>query len=638
MKIHVGLDAFCASLDLVPVAVVMANPKGTIVHANPMLIGLFDCVKSNILGENIQTFKAQDLDSAQHADREICLREPMTEGSEVTEIRASIKRNGAIFDAEWNSVSIRIQGDPYILTTIHDISAVQSSGRMLTQLIESLDAVAWEANGSTFQFTYISKNVENLLGYPVEHWLHDGSFWKDHVHEDDRSEAVKFCTLHTQNEKNHEFEYRMIAADGRIVWIRDTVNVVRTSSDGLQLRGLFVDITQRKKEAAEKIAMEARLQNTQKMESLAVLAGGIAHDFNNLLVGILGNAGLVLRDLPAESPVISMVETIESAANRAADLTKQLLAYSGKGRFVVKTLDVNLLINEMAHLLETVVSKTAILKLDLAPDLPPITADGTQIRQVVMNLITNASDAIGDKSGVISITSGLVEADANYLGGIYMDQNLKPGPYVFIEVTDTGIGMDETTRAKIFDPFFSTKFTGRGLGLAATLGIVNGHGGTIRVYSEVGRGTAFKILLPAAIDQVATPEDNSNGHRSRAKFDGKVLIVDDDETVCAVLKRILQSCGLEVVAANDGTHGVALFEKDNNQFDIIFLDLTMPHMGGEEAFRRIRSMKSNARVVIMSGYNEQEITTRFVGKGLAAFLQKPFHVEQVIEVVNQIMG
>jgi C4-dicarboxylate-specific signal transduction histidine kinase len=262
-------------------------------------------------------------------------------------------------------------------------------------------------------------------------------------------------------------------------------------------RALQAEIAERKREEEERRLLERQIQHAQKLESLGVLAGGIAHDFNNLLVGILGNAGLALMRLAPDDPTRPTVEAIHASAMRAAELTKQMLAYSGRGKFVVQPVSLTDVVAEMSELLGASITKKAAVEFDFAPDLPPIEADATQIRQVVMNLITNASEAIGEGSGRITLRTGVVRADRALFASTHLDDDLPEGDYAFMEVADTGCGMDEETRAKIFDPFFTTKFMGRGLGLAAVLGIVRGHRGTIRVTSAPGEGTTVSVYLPA---------------------------------------------------------------------------------------------------------------------------------------------
>jgi CheY-like chemotaxis protein len=378
------------------------------------------------------------------------------------------------------------------------------------------------------------------------------------------------------------------------------------------------------------------MQQMQKLESLGVLAGGIAHDFNNLLVAILGNAGLALMELPPESPARQTVLAIETAAQRAAELTRQMLAYSGKGRFVIERLNLSRIVEEMAHLLEVSVSKRAVLKYRFAPDLPAIEGDATQLRQVIMNLITNASDAIGDRSGVISISTGLMHADAAYLKTAYMDDALPEGDYVYLEVADTGLGMDEQTAERIFDPFFTTKFTGRGLGLAAVLGIVRSHRGAIKLYTEPGRGTTFKILFPTAGPAVPTPEEPVEA-ATTAPAVATILVVDDDETVRTVTRRMLEQSGYTVFQAADGAEALAIYRENQGAIDLVLLDMTMPHMDGEETFRELRRIDPRVRVLLTSGYNEQDATERFAGKGLGGFIQKPYRPQELLERIRSIL-
>ncbi len=393
------------------------------------------------------------------------------------------------------------------------------------------------------------------------------------------------------------------------------------------------DISERQQAEAERHELQQQIQHTQKLESLGVLAGGIAHDFNNLLVGMLGNAGLALMDLPDSSPSVGYLQRIETAAQRAADLTNQLLAYSGRGKFIIRPLHLSALVEEMAHLLETVISKKAVLKLNLATDLPAIEGDATQVRQVIMNLITNASDAVENKSGAISITTGRLHADRAYLTETFLDEDLAEGIYAYLEVSDSGIGMDVDTIAKIFDPFFTTKFTGRGLGLAAVLGIVRGHHGALKVYSEPGRGSTFKVLFPAVNKEVLpAPEEPPSAREWRSG--GLVLVVDDEENVRSVAKATLEHAGFEILTANDGVEALEVFKEHEEDIVLVLLDMTMPHMAGDETFRELRRLRSEVCVILSSGFNEQDATNEFSGKGLAGFIQKPYHPSALLDKVR----
>ena len=393
------------------------------------------------------------------------------------------------------------------------------------------------------------------------------------------------------------------------------------------------DISEQKRLSEENKRIEEQMLHSQKLESMGILAGGIAHDFNNILTAIIGNAELAGMNLSPESPALENLQRIEKAAVRASELAKQMLAYSGKGKFVIQTIDPNRLVEEMLHMLQVSISKKAVLRLNLHRPLPAIEGDATQLRQVMMNLVINASEAIGERSGVIAITTGCLECDGNYLKDVWIDEKLTDGLYVFIEVADTGCGMDRDTMSKIFDPFFTTKFTGRGLGMAAVLGIIRGHRGTIKIYSEPGKGSSFKILLPASGKQ----EEIFNGCADHEpwKGSGTVLLVDDEETIRALGSQMLSELGFNVVTAEDGRKAIELFVQ-RPEIDLVILDLTMPHMDGEQAFREMRQIRPNIKVIISSGYNEQEVTQKFVGKGLAGFVQKPYKMSTLREVIRNL--
>ncbi len=398
----------------------------------------------------------------------------------------------------------------------------------------------------------------------------------------------------------------------------------------------FVDITERREAEEARHRFEQRIHQAQKLESLGVLASGIAHDFNNILFGVLGNISLAQMKLSAGSPVQEHLQRAERAAERAADLTHQMLAYSGKGRFVVEPLDLSGVITEMDELLDAIISKKAVRRYQLAPGLPRVEGDAAQVRQVVMNLFTNASDAIGDAGGVISATTGTMEADAGYLAQTFMGFDLPAGCYVFLEVTDTGCGMDEPTLQKIFDPFFTTKFTGRGLGLAALLGIVRGHKGAIRVNSEPGRGTSVKVLFPVA-DEPVEANIVRPVEADSWRGEGLVLVVDDEEIVRSTAERVLEALGFEVLLASDGREGLETFRSHADQVRVVLLDMTMPERDGRETFTALRRLRPDVRVILSSGYNEQEVTSAFAGEGLAGFIQKPYAPHQLAAVLRGIL-
>ena len=401
--------------------------------------------------------------------------------------------------------------------------------------------------------------------------------------------------------------------------------------------GIVRDITDAKRAEEQHRKLEARVRQAQKLESLGILASGIAHDFNNILTGLLGNADLALCDLPSHSPIRPLIQGIQQAARRAADLTNQMLAYSGKGTFVVDEIDVNALVRDLASLLQSAVSKKAELGFDLSADLPGARADATQLAQIVLNLVSNASEAIGDEDGLVRIRTSTTDWDHSVLDAAGLVEGLAEGRYVTIEVSDTGGGMDDETKARVFDPFFTTKLTGRGLGLAVVQGIVRGHQGAIVVESELGKGTTFKVLLPA-LDHAAAPVAARAEEENDWQGAGTVLLVDDEEMVRNVVAHMLELLGFSVLTASDGAEAVELFRERHDEIACVLLDLTMPRMDGEETFRELRRISDDVRVILSSGYGEQVSTERFGATGLAGFLQKPYEVARLKEKLREVGG
>jgi signal transduction histidine kinase/CheY-like chemotaxis protein len=389
----------------------------------------------------------------------------------------------------------------------------------------------------------------------------------------------------------------------------------------------------------EKKLRDEKLLEKQKLESLGVLAGGVAHDFNNLLTGILGNASLAVETLPPDSPAHRMLRDVVDASERAAHLTKQLLAYAGKGRFVVQAMDLSGAVRDVSHLIQSSIPKNADVRLDLAAKLPCIEADSAQIQQLLMNLVINAAEAIPeDRQGRVLVTTRVQDVDENYIEQTLSPGEIVPGEYVALEVHDTGVGMDQTTLQRIFDPFFTTKFTGRGLGLAAAIGIVRGHKGALKVYSTPGQGSTFKILFPTVADGRQPSEVKPAIPVRLGLQRGAVLVIDDEDVVRRTAKATLERGGFDIVLAENGAEGVQLFQTLATKISAVLLDLTMPGMGGEETLRRIQEIRPDAKVVLSSGYNEVEVIRKFAGKGLAGFLQKPYTSAALMDKIQTTLG
>jgi PAS domain S-box-containing protein len=543
------------------------------------------------------------------------------------------------------------QDDPIRATGIHrDVSAFKEKEIELRKINSALtsersmflagDVVVFKwVNAEGWPVEYVSPNVEQILGYTVEEWLSNQVKYASIIHPDDLERVGAEVSRASEDEEEnftHE-DYRVTHADGSTLWLYDHTTMLRDEQGSItHFLGYVLDVTGRRAVEENRITLEGKIQHAQKLESLGVLTGGIAHDFNNLLVGILGNADLARQDLTVESPALESVHYIEVAARRAAELVRQMLAYSGKARFVIENLDLSAIVEEMTHLLETAISKKAVLRYDFSGNIPPVEGDATQLRQIVMNLITNASDAIGDQSGMISIRTGAMSCDRAYLDDTYLHDDLPEGTYSYIEVTDSGCGMDEATTRKIFDPFFSTKFTGRGLGLAAVLGIVRSHRGALNVYSVPDQGTTFKALFPS-VDDADTGDLGASETLVEDLVGVSVLLVDDEETVRAVAERMLKRMGAEVTLAEDGREAVELFRAAPERFAVVVVDLTMPHLDGDECFRELRRIDKNVPVILSSGYSEQELVERFASKGFAAFIQKPYGYDALLKKLAGVL-
>jgi len=618
------------------------------------------------------------------------------------------------------------------------------------QLLRSVDVIIWEGDPVTFRFSFVSEQAERITGYPVEAWLAP-NFWLEHLHPSDRDWAVEFCKKATEAGKPHAFEYRMLAADGSVVWLRDVVSVGPDGGGGIRLRGVMVDVTERRraeeaghtaemrlravvanapvvifavdaggtitlcegrglasvgidpatavgrsyrdqhpqiresiglalagqsfrrnvtirgrtfetfysatrdaageqqgvigvgtdvterlKAQEDRDRLEAEVRHGQKLESLGVLAGGIAHDFNNMLTSILGNADLALAAMPTEAQSRAHMERIRDAGRRLSGLTHQLLAYSGRGTFVVEPLSLSGLIEEMGHLLAVGVSKKAVLCYELAPDLPALDGDSSQIGQVVMNLVTNASDALGESGGAIVVRTGVTHVDHAYLSQAYTSDDSAAGPHVFLEVQDSGAGMDAETQGRIFDPFYTTKFSGQGLGLAVVLGIVRSHRGAICVFSEPGEGTTCRVLFPCSKGVPArTREDPEGAPEWRGA--GTVLVVDDEPDVRELAVAMLQRYGLAALTAVDGLSALEVLRTRAQEIDLVLLDLTMPGLGGTEVLDQIEGIRRDLPVVLMSGYSEH-YSARGCADRIAGFLQKPFSNEQLGRVLRSALA
>jgi two-component system cell cycle sensor histidine kinase/response regulator CckA len=634
-----------------------------------------------------------------------------------------------------------------------DIFQEREIAKSFEDLLNSIDGIVWEANAETFDFKFVSKKAETLLGFPVGNW-YEKDFWANQIHPDDRERAVSFCVAATARGEDHQFEYRMICADGSIIWLKDLVTHVVADDGTKLLRGVMLDITDQKRTESELNATQERLgatlKNTpnvavqwydengvvkywnpasekmfgwsadeavgktldktihtpeeaeqfrlnlrsihetgkpigpaeyqfhrrdgssgtcssttfeipgengqpyfvcmdvdvtdrknleeqlfqsQKMEAIGQLAGGVAHDFNNLLTAIIGYSDLILRKLPPDDPVTKHVGEIRRSGNRAAALTRQLLAFSRKQIMQPRLFDLNLIVNEIEQMLRLLIGENIDLTVTTDPLLGAVMADPGQIEQVILNLAVNAKDAMSD-GGLLELSTSNVtlgESTAMAVG-------LPEGDYVCLTVKDSGTGIEADLIDHIFEPFFTTKETGKGtgLGLSTVYGIVRQSGGQASVESEPGKGTTFRIFLPRILRENVNDFDIVRQSTDSAGTE-TILLVEDEQMVRELVENVLRQNGYTVIAASDGAEAIAIADSGASSIDLMITDVIMPGMNGLELAARFTAMQPNLKVLYISGYTENaELSYDATGTG-DNFVQKPFLPDELKAKVRAVL-
>ena len=504
----------------------------------------------------------------------------------------------------------------------HYITEKQRMLEALRNSEEKYRGLVVNATSGIFQSTAAGKFIDvnpalvEMLGYDSEIEMLKLDLPRDvYLRSEDRERLLKIIRESGQV-KNAESEWKR--KDGKIITVHINGRAIKnTQQEIIGYEAIAEDVTELK-------LLEAKIWETQKNKSLSILAGGVAHDYNNILQAILGNANLALWDIPQDSPAYECVVSISKSAQYAAELTRQMMAFAGPHRFEVRPLHLSGLVEEMKQMLEASISKKISLELSLDRAIPAIEADATQIRQVIMNLVVNASEAIGDDAeGMISIRTGELNCDDEYLRDHLIDDQLKSGRCVFLEVRDNGCGIEKSALGKVFDPFFTTKFTGRGLGLAAVKGIITGHKGVITVENEPGRGTVFRVILPAS-DKSATNPETEASVRKRRKYQGTAFVVDDVKAVRTTAEKMLKKLGFKVISAENGREAVEIFKQNSSIIDLIILDHKMPVMDGLETLRTIRETDRKIIIILSSGFNMEEAVSKFGSLNLNGFIQKPY--------------
>ncbi|MBN1867927.1 PAS domain S-box protein [Candidatus Sumerlaeota bacterium] len=626
--------------------IVVTDMVGRVLLANDAFASLHGYSKEELTGRHVSLFHTAE----QMPGLEAAFEEAQKDGHFDGEVW-HVRRDGSTF-ASHLQISLlhdRRHNPIGMILTFRDMSEhrrvselLRASRSKLLQVVDLLPHLIY-AKDKRGRFLLANRAVARAYGVSVQDLI--GKRDEDFDVPVAEIEASRRADLEVIESGQPKFipEFTTTDATGKTRILQTTkIPFVESSSDAPAVLSASIDITDQKQTDGERRNLEARLQYLHKLESLGVLAGGIAHNFNNLFMGVLGNADQALEDIPEESPAYEAVKDIERAAQRAAVLSRQMLAFSGRGKFIVEKIDLSNLVRDMTDTIRTSVCDRALVKYNLAGDIPLVRADATQIQQLVGSLVANASEAVEEKkeSGTIVVSTCVAHCTREMLASTWIDDNLPEGEYVSLEVADTGCGMDEATVKKIFDPFFTTKFTGRGLGLAASLGIVRGHKGAIKVVSRSAEGSKFQVFLPAAFP---IPEDAAGDKRETkqalvAEGHGSILLIDDDEAVIRAGKRILERAGYEVFTASGGREGVPLFKEHADEIGCVLLDYMMPYMDGQETFVELRRVRSDVPVIIVSGCGQSEVMSRFKGEKPDGFIQKPFEVQGLFETLRVIMG
>lgn len=637
-----SLDNYQELFDRAPVGYLTLVPECEIREANRAAAELFGVEQSALIGAAFADFVSPK-DAAEFKQHMNCVcYERGAQSQEVEFVRSP----GGVFTARLESVAVRDSSGQLrqcrmamvdVTERVRAQTDLQHSERLLRTIIDAAGEamISVDAGGTIALFNSAAECLfgyrpETVVGTPMEHLISERcradvlERLGDSVAERGSNQCVKsVCETTGLRRDGAEFPLELSRAAGR-------------GEDGPFVVVVARDLTERKLAERRRREIDARIQEAQKLESLGTLAGGVAHDFSNLLVGVLGNASLAMDTLPPDSSAWKLLERIERAARDAADLTKQLLAYSGRGSFVVAPIDLSSVVRDMTHLLRSSVSRKATLRFDLAADGVLTTADAPQMRQIVVNLVTNASEALDEASGTISISTGTADVDSDRLNAALLGDGPTPGEYAFLTVADTGHGMDDDTKARVFEPFFTTKFTGRGLGLAAVMGITRSHGGAIEVESEIGKGTTVTVLFPRCEAIVVSPEVAAPTKQPAIR--GRILVIDDEETVRVVAEETLLREGYAVCCASDGREGLERFQEDSNGFDAVILDVTMPELDGVEALREIRRCRADIPVILSSGYDPSGIEDRLGAAKPSAFIQKPYMPAALLEQLRAVLS
>ena len=501
-------------------------------------------------------------------------------------------------------------------------------------VLEAAGAVVLECDPAG-RVAFATPNFGQMLGRTAAEMASTESYSLVHP-EDAASARERFREAVESRAPTRLPPYRVRHVDGSWRWAQSTGVAYETSTGELVFLNITRDVSEVVEITRNRIEQVVRTQDAKRLESLGVMAGGMAHDFNNLLTPIICDADLALSELAADSPLRPRLERIQRTAQRAAELTRHMLAYAGAEEIEAEPLELSSLVEETSQLLETALAGRAVPTFELGRDLPCVLGDRSQLTQVVMNLLTNAAEALEQPGGEVAVRTGMLEVTADAVV-LSPDGPVERGRYVFVEVEDRGCGMDAETQGRIFDPFFTTKFTGRGLGLASVLGILRAHRGAIEIDSEPGRGTRIRVLLPATDEQPASSRRSRRDAGSSEGGGAMILVSDDDEGTREVISESLKRAGLRALSASNGEAGVALFREHADEVELVLLDCTMPGLSCDATYDRIREIRGEVKLLLMSGFAEKRAAESFAGRELAGFIGKPFLPDELVDRVRSAL-
>ena len=547
-----------------------------------------------------------------------------------------ISKHGEVIPLEVNSIMVKDKGVPCILLLVRDLRLYKQKEKESSEnrkkfqnILDSMEDGYYEVDLKG-QIVFCNESYCRIIGYSKDEVI--GRSYHDSVDAENKKKLFEaFNNVFKTGRTSKILDWEVKRKDGSNRFVEASIDFVKDPDNvPVGFRGLIRDITERRQAEEANKKLEHELRHAQKMEAIGTLAGGIAHDFNNILMNIQGNVSLMMMDIDPTDPYYENLKKIEDSVENAASLTRQILGFARGGKYYIKEMDLNELVEKTSKLFGHA-RKEISMSTKLQENIWSVKADQSQIEQVLLNIYVNAWQAM-PSGGNLYIAVKNVVIDETYITTFA----IQLGRYVRMSITDTGAGMDESTRQKVFDPFFTTRGIGKGagLGLAAVYGIVKNHDGFITVYSEQGKGSTFNIYLPAC---EIIKDDKKKETDRRIAGTGTILFVDDEEMIIDVGQAILKKLGYNVIVATGGKEAVDVFEKNKDKIDLVILDMIMPDMNGNEVFDRIREINPDVKVMLSSGYALNGQAAGIMDKGCNGFIQKPFNVNKLSVKLSEIL-